>query len=97
MILTRHMVGYEINNHAKFCLMSTFYEIFKFPHSIIDIDSQIGVDIIIISYCIRRSGNALDNSLVALRYSEFRIISLGSVTYETCIPYMGNTIIPYTV
>ena len=58
-ILTSHMVGYEVDDHLHASLMRAFHELFKLQHTQIHVRSQIWINIIIIG-----DGHLLDSMVV---------------------------------
>ena len=94
MILTGHMIRHEINDHLHASLVGTFYQLFKLLHTLIDIGSQIGVDVIVISDRIGRAGLTLDDGRMIFRNTIGCIIGLGSMTDDTRVPDMAHAHLP---
>ena len=94
MILTSHMVRHEIDDNLHAGLMSTLYQRLKLLHTLIDIDSQIGIDVVIISNGIGRTGLTFHHGGVVLGYAIGRIVGLSGMTDDTCVPNMAHAHLP---
>ena len=60
-VLTRHMVGHEVHDYLHPRLVRPCDKPLPLLHTLIDVDSQIGVNVIIIGNGIGRTGTPLDH------------------------------------
>ena len=90
-VLTGHMVGHEVDNHLQPSSMGTLHQLFKLLHALIDVDSQVGVNIIIIGDGVGRTSLTLHHSRMLARNTILAVVSLRSMTDNTRIPHMTNT------
>ena len=88
MVLAAHVIGYKVDNHFQSCLVRSLYKAVEFQHALRDIDSQIGVDVIVILYGIWAPGTAFYDCRMIACDAVWRLVRLGGVLYQSCKPYM---------
>ena len=93
-ILTSHMVGYEVDDHLHASLMRAFHELFKLQHTQIHVRRQIRVNIIIIGDGIGRARLSLHYSRMVHGNTMIRIVGLRRMSDHPCIPNMTDTHVP---
>ena len=94
LILTRHVVGHEIDNHLQASTMRAADQFLKLQHTFLDIDSQVWVDVIIVCDGIRRTCPTLDHSWMLTRDTIARIVCHRGMTDDTRIPDMSHAQLP---
>ena len=68
--------------------MGAGHESLKLSHTVVDVDGNIGVHVIIVLDGVGRAGLALDHvGIVGRRDALVAIIGLGGMLYDTCIPH----------
>ena len=60
-VFASHMVGHEIDNDFKSSAMGARDQFFKFLDAVGDRHSEVGVDVVVVGYCIRTASFTLDN------------------------------------
>ena len=90
-ILSRHMIGNEVNDHAHTGIMSAHQQRLKLPYSIVHIHSYVRIHIVVVLYRIGRSGFAFDYVWIISTYSIARIVGLIGVFDNPCIPHMRDS------
>ena len=88
MVLASHVVCHEVDYHFKAGFVSAVHECLKFLHSVGYAHSQIRVNVVIILYGIWRTGAAFDDIWIVRTYAESRIVGLGGMFNNACIPHM---------
>ena len=91
LILAGHMIGYKIYDDLQTGLVSAFHQLFKLMHPQVDISSQVWVYIIIVGYGIGRASPTLHDGGMLTGNAVGRIVGLGSMTNDTCIPNMTDS------
>ena len=88
MVLASHVVWHEVDYHFKAGFVSAVHESLKFLHSVGYAHRQIRVNVVIILYGIWRTGAAFDDIWIVRTYAESRIVGLGGMFNNACIPHM---------
>ena len=91
MILTRYVVGNEVDDNLQPAAMSALHQIFKFSHAFGNVFRQIWVYIIIVFYCVWRTGFAFYDSRMIGADVVAMIIRLCCMFNNAGIPNMGST------
>lgn len=86
MILTCHVIGYKVQDHLEPRLVGTGYEGFKLLHSLGHLDSEIGVDVVIVLDSIGTSGLALHHYRVVFCNAVSGIVRLRGVLEKPSEP-----------
>lgn len=82
------VVGHKVDDYLHAGVVSAGHESLKLGHTVVDIDSNIGVHVIIVLDSVRRAGLTLDHvGIVGRRDALVAIIGLGGVLYDACIPH----------
>lgn len=89
MIGAGDVIGNEINNGDKSCLTATSDECFKFNKTLWDIDSEIGVNIIVVDNGIGATFQAFYNANWLRR--KMRVGCLSGVSQYAREPYMRHS------
>ena len=89
-ILAGHVVGHKVDDDLKTSLMGALYQCLELLHALIDIDSQIGIDIVIVGDSVRRASLALDDSRMVLGNAIGCIVGLGGMADDACVPNMAH-------
>ena len=88
MVAAGSVVRYKIDYHFKTGVMSASNKLLEFTHTVIDIHSQIRVNVIIILYSIWRTCLSFHNMRIIGRDNALvGVVGLGCMLYDTCIPY----------
>ena len=76
------------------CLMGAGHQLLKLLHALVDIGSQIGVDVIVVGNGIGRACPTLHNCGMLTGDAIGGIVGLGGVTDHTCVPNMAHAHLP---
>ena len=93
-ILTGYMVRNEVDNHLHSSLMCPLYKLSELLHTLIDICGQVWIDVVIISNRIWRTSPSLYDGRVLTGNAVGRIVSLGSMADNACVPNMAHAHFP---
>ena len=93
-VLTCHMVGYEVDNDLHARLVGTLDEGFKLLHTLVNIHSQIRIDIVIIGDGVRRSCPTLHHGGVLTGDAVGRIVGHRGVADNASVPDMAHAHLP---
>ncbi len=96
MVLTCHMVWHKVDNHFKPGLMRALHKCLKLGHTLRHIDSQIRVDVVIITDSIGATGLAFHDMRILAPYSERGIVGVVGMLYHAGIPYVRGSQILYS-
>ena len=87
-VVTRHVVGYKIDEHFEFCFMRTRYQCFKFVHALFHIHCQIGIYVVVIFDSVRRTRLAFDHGTRVRFDASVCVVGLCGVFQNTCVPHV---------
>ena len=93
-ILTSHMVGHKVDDDLHASLVRALDECFELLHTLVDIDCEIGVDIIVVGDRIRRACPTLHHCGVVPGNTIGRIVGLSGMTDDTRVPDMAHAHLP---
>ena len=89
-ILARHMVRHEVDNHLQSCLMRTLHQLLKLLHTLIDIYCQIRIYVVIVGDGIGGTSLSFHDSSMLTRNTISTIVCRRGMTDDTCIPDMTH-------
>ena len=82
------MVGHKVHNNLQVVAVAIVNKFKELVHTLVNILCNIGVDIIVVGYGIRRASLALYNSRMLAWNAVRRIIGSSSMTYHSSIPHV---------
>ena len=91
------MVGHKVDNHFKPGLMRALHKRFKLGHALRHIDSQIRVDVVIITDSIRAARLAFHDMRILAPYAKRGIVGIVGMLYHAGIPYVRGSQILYSL
>ena len=91
MVLAGHMIRHEVDNHLQPSGVGTLHQLLKLLHTLIDVDSQVRVNIIVIGNGVGRTGLTLHHSRMLAGNTILAIVGLRSMANNTRIPHMTDT------
>ena len=86
MIVSRHMIGYKIDNHFQTSLVGTVDEILEFLHTVFHFHGQIRIYIVVILDSIRRTGLTFNNCRMILLNAVSAVIGLRGMFDNSRVP-----------
>ena len=96
-VLARHMIGDEINNHFHACLVRTLHQCFELVHTLRYLHGKVGVNIIIIGNSVWRPSLSLHNSWMLARDAVGRIIGCRCMANNTREPHVRKPHVVNTI
>lgn len=70
--------------------MGALHQLLELPHTAVDVNSQIGVNIVVVGDGIGRTCPTLHDSRMLARYSVGRVVCLGGMADNTRVPHMAD-------
>ena len=89
------VIGYEVDYHLEACAVSACDKLLEFVNTPVDVNGQVGVDVIIVGDGVRAAGFTLDNMRIMAWNAVLGIVGCMSVLDNTGIPYMCGTELAY--
>ena len=84
-----HMVGHKVHNQSQASLVCAVEQVLKFGHAFIDVDGQVGVNVVVVLDGIGRTSAALNNGRVVGGNAVLRIVGLRGVLEQARVPNVG--------
>ena len=82
MVLARHMVRHEVYDYLQIGLVTAFYQVGEFFHSLALVLTKIRVNVIVIGDSVWTTCFAFDNGR--------SVVLRSSMTYHACVPHMRS-------
>ena len=90
-VLTCHVVGHKVDNHLQVSLVGSHNEVLKLLHAFRHLRGEVGIDVVVVLDGIRTSCDTLHNGRVVALDAILRVIALGGMLDETCVPDVCGT------
>ena len=90
MIFTRHVIGHEVDDHLHPSLMGSIDKFLPFLHPAVDVDSEVGIDIVIVGDGVGRPCPTLYDGTMLAGNAETGVIGLGGMSDNAGIPHVGD-------
>ena len=91
MVRACHVVGHEVYQHFKPCLVRAAHKRLKFLHALFRRGGEVGADVVIVFNGIRRTGFAFHHCGVVFCDAVGRVVGLRGVFQHARVPYMRKS------
>ena len=76
MVLSCHMIWHEVNDYIHAAGAGTLHECFEFLHAVGHVDSEVGINVVVVLYGIWRTGIAFDDMWIVGTYAVAFVVGL---------------------
>ena len=90
LVLTGHVVGHEVDDDLQASLMAACHQLFKLLHALFHVDSQVGVNVVVVGDGIRRTGLALHHGRMLAGNAIGCVVGLRGMADNAGIPHVGD-------
>ena len=93
-ILTRHVVGHEVDDHFHASLVGTLHQCLELLHTLLHIDCEVRIHVIIVRNGVGRASLTFDDGRMVLGDAVGGIVRLRGVADDACKPDMAHAHLP---
>ena len=90
MISASYVVGNKVDDNLHSILMSSFNQLVEFLHSLIHINCEVGIDVVVVLYRIRRTCSSLDYIGIVERDAERSVVGNECVFDDSGVPHVSD-------
>ena len=85
------MIWHEVNDYFHAAVVGTLHECFEFLHAVGHVDSEVGINVVVVLYGIWRTGIAFDDMWIVGTYAVAFVVGFCGVFNYSCIPDVSDS------
>ena len=91
LVMASHVVGHEVDDDTHAGAVRAAHQQRELLQAVGSLDGQVGADVVVVAYGIRRTGKALDEGRVVGRLAHIGVVGLRGVVQDARVPHVRGS------